>query len=152
MSRALRALFAGLLLLLIAAPTPGAVGSCGSDDDGLDQTADLEAYCSERGQLICVRAYERGDLSLVARDNCRREAIAACERRTFLPGCRPTQRAANACLNALHSRSTLDQMVDEIDECTRLCPLQNEAPRSIDTPTGDRPSDAGTAADGGDGP
>lgn len=122
-----------LCLAFITGPTPGAVGSCAASDESLDRPADLEAYCSEREQLVCVREYENGKLSLVRRDDCRRAAIARCERRRFLPGCRPTQRDANACLNALHSRSTLGLGVEEIDECARLCRLQNEddSPRSI---------------------
>ena len=34
----------------LAAPTPGAVGSCGTDD--LDQAADFMSYCQKREELI----------------------------------------------------------------------------------------------------
>jgi hypothetical protein len=111
-----------LLALLISAPTPGAVGSCGSDE--LSGQADLVAYCTEREELICVRRYERGDLVSVGdRDDCRREEIARCERRFWAPGCAPTKREANACLNALRSRDTLSTKEDELEECQReaLC-------------------------------
>ena len=120
------------MLPLLIGPTPGAVGACDGDDD-LEGPADLEAYCDERGQMICVRRYERGELTIGQRDNCRRDAIERCERRVFLPGCRPTRRETNACLNALHSRSTLDKTIDELEECNRICTLQIESsgPRSI---------------------
>lgn len=110
-----------LLALLISAPTPGAVGSCGSDE--LSGQADLVAYCTEREELICVRRYERREIGLDERDDCRRAEIARCERRFWAPGCAPTKREANACLNALRSLDTLSTEESEIDECQReaLC-------------------------------
>lgn len=119
---------------LLAGPTPGAVGSCSGDDDALQEPVDFERYCSEREQLVCVRRYERGEVSLEARDNCRRRVIELCAQRSFAPGCRPTRREANACLNALHSRSTLDREINELEECRSLCsiPLEEEEARSIE--------------------
>ena len=111
----------GLLALLISAPTPGAVGSCGSDE--LSGQADLVAYCTEREELICVRKYERRELSLGDREDCRRDEIARCKRRFWAPGCAPTKREANACLNALRSLDTLSTKEDQLEECQReaLC-------------------------------
>jgi len=103
------------LAALISAPTPGAVGSCGADD--LSGSANLVSYCREREELICVRRHERREISVLERDACRRTEIARCERRFWAPGCAPTQREANACLNALRSLDTLDTPENEIDEC-----------------------------------
>ena len=109
------------LALLLAAPTPGAVGSCGPDD--LSGPADLVSYCTEREELICVRRAERGEFTPFERDECRRAEIARCERRSWAPGCSPTARQARACLNALRARSTLDTPEAELEECQRqaLC-------------------------------
>jgi hypothetical protein len=103
------------------APAPGAVGSCGGEN--LDREADLVSYCKEREELMCVRQAERGELSDAERDECRRTEIARCDRRFWAPGCRPTQREANACLNALRSLDTLSIPEDELYECNRraLC-------------------------------
>lgn len=101
--------------LLIAAPTPGAVGSCGSDE--LSGPAELVAYCTEREELICVRRHERREISLIERDKCRRDQIARCSHRYWAPGCAPTKREANACLNALRSLDTLSTKENEIEEC-----------------------------------
>jgi len=117
------------LTALISAPTPGAVGSCGSDE--LAGQADLVAYCTEREELICVRRYERGELSVGDRDDCRRAQIARCSHRFWAPGCAPTKREANACLNALRSLDTLSTHEDELDEC------QSEALCTAQVPLGD---------------
>jgi hypothetical protein len=129
----IRAGCAAALVVLLGGPTPGAVGSCGSDD--LDNPADLEAYCTERDQLVCVRRSLRGELSQVERDDCRRLAIAQCQDRFWLQGCEPTRRQARACLNALRSFDTLDTREDKIEEC------------SISTLCGIRIVDAGTPRD-----
>lgn len=125
MSSSLRAIPGWLIVaLLISAPTPGAVGSCGSDE--LSGQAELVSYCTEREELICVRRYERRELSVGERDDCRREQIARCSNRFWAPGCAPTKREANACLNALRSLDTLHTAEDELDECQSeaLCTAQ----------------------------
>ena len=71
--------------LAIAAPTPGAVGSCGRDD--LAEPADFSSYCEEREQLICTRKYLRKEITAEARDICRWDAVDACERRAFPSDC-----------------------------------------------------------------
>jgi hypothetical protein len=105
-----------LLFVLLAAPTPGAVGSCGTGSE-LQAPAELETYCKDREELICVRRYLRKELSIDDRDDCRREVIDLCERRFWAPECRPTRRQANACLNALRAKETVDIPEDELDEC-----------------------------------
>ncbi len=122
MIRALRLLLAALSLsLLLTAPAPGAVGSCSGEN--LEREADLVSYCKEREELTCVRRAARQELSVVERDECRRTEIARCDHRFWAPGCRPTQREANACLNALRSLDTLGIPEDELHECDRsaLC-------------------------------
>lgn len=103
------------LVALLAAPTPGAVGSC--NGDGLEGFADLESYCTEREELICVRKYYRREFTKDESDDCRLEVRELCSRRFWPAECRPTRRVAEACLNALRSRDTLQTPVEEIDEC-----------------------------------
>jgi len=59
--------------LLIAAPTPGAVGSCGGDE--LDGEADVVSYCQEREQLVCERKRRRGELTDDGAQTCRHQVI-----------------------------------------------------------------------------
>jgi hypothetical protein len=122
------------IALLISAPTPGAVGSCGSDE--LAAPADLVAYCTEREELICVRRHERRELSVIERDQCRRDEIARCAHRFWAPGCAPTKREANACLNALRSLDTLSTRESELDECQSeaLCTARLPADAAVDNP------------------
>jgi len=122
------------IALLISAPTPGAVGSCGSDE--LAGPADLVAYCTEREELICVRRHERREISVIERDRCRREEIARCSRRYWAPGCAPTKREANACLNALRSLDTLSTLESDLEECQReaLCTARPPADAGVDNP------------------
>ena len=128
MRLATRALAWTLLAVLLGGPTPGAVGSCGGED--LSETADLASYCVEREDLVCVRRGARGELSLQGVDKCRRAAREVCARRWWSPECRPTEREARACLNALRSRDTLSTPEDEIDECrvSALCHAREMAP------------------------
>lgn len=121
-----RVLAAVALFALLGGPTPGAVGSCGDSVDGF---ADLTEYCKEREELTCVRRALRKELSTQERDDCRREALSACERRFWAPDCRPTARQANACLNALRAEETVDTPEDELDECNTeaLCTVKTAA-------------------------
>lgn len=118
---ALRAGVAAGLLLLLGGPTPGAVGSCGGAN--LDRAADLASYCKERDQLVCVRRQLRKEISIAASNDCRRQAIAQCEMRSWAPGCQPTVRQTRACLNALRSLDTLQTKENQIAECkvSALC-------------------------------
>jgi len=136
-----RATCAAGLLALLGGPTPGAVGACGSDE--LDEPADLQEYCAERDQLVCVRMSLRGEISHAERDDCRRLAIAQCQDRFWLADCEPTRRQARACLNALRSFDTLDTREDQIDECSlsKLC--------GIRVPDAGTPRDTAGDTDGG---
>jgi hypothetical protein len=114
-------LLIGLGWMAIAAPTPGAVGSCGSDE--LSAAAKFSDYCEQREQLICTRKFLRKEITAEARDLCRWDAIDACDRRAFPGDCRPSRRETEACLRALSSLDTLDTPESEIAECSRsaLC-------------------------------
>jgi hypothetical protein len=133
----LRLLLAAALLVLCMAPTPGAVGGCGGDE--LDEPADVREYCAEREQLVCVRRYLRNEFSARDRDTCRYDAIERCMSRAFPDDCRPTQRVANACLNALASFDTIEIEEGSIEECSAraLCSA------IYDVEPGANPSDAG---------
>jgi hypothetical protein len=110
-----RIAFSALVLLTLSGPSPGAVGSCGGDE--LDEPADLQTYCRERDQLICVRRALRKEISDAERDECRRDALIDCDHRSFAPGCEPTERQARACLGALRSLDTLSTPEDQLEEC-----------------------------------
>lgn len=122
---------------LFAAPTPGAVGSCDQRDSDMD-FVDLVPYCREKEQLICWRRGLRDELSESKVVDCRRKAIKDCESRFWSSDCRPTQRQAQACLNALKSTHTVQTEESDIEECstTALCTVTTEY-------TTDLPSDAG---------
>lgn len=128
MKLATRALGWTLLAVLLAAPTPGAVGSCGGDD--LGKTVDIESYCVDREDLVCARQRARGELSIQGETECRYAARDVCARRWWSPECRPTEREARACLNALRSRDTLSTPDDEIHQCqvSVLCHAREQAP------------------------
>lgn len=119
-----------LSLVLLMGPTPGAVGSCG--EDHLGEPAELEGYCSQRDQLVCVRRSLRRELTNQETDECRRAAIDRCQTRSWAPECQPTQRQARACLNALQSFDTLATQESELDECSfsALCGIAAPPPRS----------------------
>jgi hypothetical protein len=118
----LRALAGCALVLLLGGPAPGADGAC-SGGPNLDRAADLETYCKQRDQLVCVRRGLRKELTLGQTNDCRRTAIQQCELRSWSPGCMPTERQTRACLNALRSLDTLQTHEDQIAECNRkvLC-------------------------------
>jgi hypothetical protein len=111
---------------MLGGPTPGAVGSCGEEDEFVE----LVPYCEEREQLICYRQYLRDELAGGDRglEECRLDAIDACQNRRWAPGCRPTERQARACINALSAVDTLDTPVSEIEECgdQALCRVREE--------------------------
>ena len=142
----LRVLFALLLFVFLAGPTPGAIGSC--DGEAGDEFADLTEYCLEKEKWICVRQFTRQqaaceDEENVARcriDNnaqmqtCRYDSMDICNARSWASNCRPTVRQADACINALSSTQTLDTPVDEIKECDpkRLCTVLTAPQPGVD--------------------
>lgn len=121
MSRLRWLLFALLGWSLIVAPTPGSVGSCGTDE--LAEPTDFKSYCQKREELICTRRYLRKEITAETRDACRWDGVDACARRAFPSDCRPTRRQSEACLNALASFDTLETPEDNISECKQkaLC-------------------------------
>jgi hypothetical protein len=118
--------------LLIAAPTPGAVGSCGGDE--LSEEADVIDYCQQREQLMCERRRRRGELTDDGAQVCRHQVIDLCAHRFWPSECRPTERVARACLNALRSLDTLNTKEADIDECKAesLCSIHSSGPVSLD--------------------
>jgi hypothetical protein len=147
-----RAGFGVLLMLLLGGPTPGAVGSCGSDD--LSGLADIQRYCAQREQLVCVRRNLRKEITNGERDDCRRAALKQCSSRSWAPECHPTEREARACLNALSDLDTVKTPEDEISECSTkaLCTLNYQPHRGGPTAGTSISTDAGSAdEDGGAG-
>jgi hypothetical protein len=133
--------------LLISAPTPGAVGSCGADK--LDVPSNFSSYCQNRGQLVCVRRFLRKEITADSRDSCRWAAIDACALRSFASRCTPTLRQTDACLTALSSFDTLSTPDDAIPECDEkiLCTAtpSQASDAGVDAQTPDRSDeDAGS--------
>jgi len=108
-----RVLLVGLILLMLGGPTPGAVGSCGAKDG----EADLFSFCREREELTCWRRGLRRELTEKAVNECRANAIEQCRLRVWAPECRPTERQANACINALRAMDTVQTVENRIGEC-----------------------------------
>ncbi|MCG8556844.1 MAG: hypothetical protein MJD61_16400 [Proteobacteria bacterium] len=132
--RAIPAPLAGSIgLLLLVAATPGSVGSCGREES----LADLHAYCPQREGLICHRRLLRHEFATTTPDDfeyraCRARALGLCQRRFWAPGCRPTRRAAQSCLNALSSFATLDRPAESLPECSTLTLCRGPAVITID--------------------
>jgi len=114
-NRPLRWALIAWLWCVSVAPTPGAVGSC--DDADLEAPAEFAYYCRNREELTCVRRYLRKEITERERDSCRWAAVDNCKRRAFPSDCRPTKRAAEACLNALRSFDTLEIKERSLVEC-----------------------------------
>jgi hypothetical protein len=147
-----RAGFSVLLMLVLGGPTPGAVGSCGTDD--LAGFADIQRYCAQREQLVCVRRNLRKEITNGQRDECRRAALKQCASRSWAPECHPTEREARACINALSDLDTLKTPEDKIHECSTkaLCTLHYVPSTGGNKPGTSIMSDAGSAdEDGGAG-
>lgn len=106
---------------LASAATPGAVGSCGSDE--LDASADFDSYCQQRAELECTRRFLRKEITETSRDDCRWKGIDVCSVSSFPSDCRPSRRLTEACLNALASFDTLKTKETDIAECKqeKLC-------------------------------
>jgi hypothetical protein len=105
----------GLGWCLLSATTPGAVGSCGTDE--LGRPAEFSSYCQMREELACTRRFLRKEITAETRDSCRWNAIDECARRAFPPDCQPTRRVTEACLRALASFDTLSTPESELREC-----------------------------------
>ena len=122
-----RALIVVGLAALLVGPTPGATGSCGGDP--LDGPADVIRYCMEKEELGCQRQRLRGEIEQEEANDCRRAVRLLCARRFWPADCRPSQRIAQACLNALHAVETLQTPEDEIEECqaVKFCSIRSSA-------------------------
>lgn len=135
--KAARLLFALLVLLMLGGPTPGAVGSC----DAEDSEADLYAFCRSREELTCWRRGLRRELTDNAVNQCRIDAIEKCQQSTWAPGCKPTQRQADACINALRAMDTVQTKESKIAECKQksICTAKETNLSSAETDGGDIP-------------
>jgi hypothetical protein len=120
--------------LMLCAPTPGSVGSCGTDP--LDDSADFSSYCQQREQLVCVRRNLRKEITDAATEECRWDAIDTCARSSFPSDCRPSRRETDACLNALASFDTLHTKEADIPECKpeRLCTATKQVDAGVENP------------------
>jgi hypothetical protein len=120
---------------MLAAPSPGAVGSC----DKKDSPADLFAFCNAREELTCWRRGMRRELTEKAVNQCRIDASASCGKRVWAPECKPTQRVADACINALRAVDTVETREDKIPECKekRLCTEQSSGDADSNGDSGD---------------
>jgi hypothetical protein len=131
-----RSILCGLILLMLGAPAPGAVGSCGAEDSA----ADLITFCRAREELTCWRRGLRLELSEEAVNQCRVDVIKECRQRVWAPECKPTQRQADACIYALRDVETVQTAENKLAECKtkRLCTAEGETD-SGQTDGGDEP-------------
>ena len=113
---------AALLLLFVAAPTVGDIGSCGA------QPADLDAktFFRKKAELDCTRCRDCAIKSLT----CARACDPTLAPTAFPKGCFPIEHDGEVCLNALEASSCAeygtfvsDQGATIPTECN-FCPLQ----------------------------
>lgn len=105
----------GLLVLCIG-PAPGEVGGCGDSEI----PADARDFCQQRDAWECRRAEARGEITDV--QACVDEIPAACSAFNWPFMCRPfpTNREAQACIDALALQSNVNTPLNEIGAC-QLC-------------------------------
>ena len=111
-----------LLFLSLAAPAPGSVGGC-DEDVMLVNGPDL---CFEIRALLCARTKVREDQSDDEEIACLLEAQSGCAGTPpefCLDGTRPSQGAAEICLDELSDGRTLQTRIglEDFPECD-LCP------------------------------
>lgn len=113
---------AAMLLLVVAAPTVGDIGSCGETPKDLDP----KAFFKSKAALDCERCKECSIQSLT----CARACDPALAPTAFPEGCFPIQHDGDVCLHALEASSCAtyatfvsDQGATIPTECN-FCPLE----------------------------
>ncbi|MEM9067782.1 MAG: hypothetical protein AAGE52_04725 [Myxococcota bacterium] len=104
------------LLALCVGPAPGEVGGCNSDTT----VADAEDFCRQQSAWICRRQEFRGEIADV--QGCVDEIPAACAGSNWPFTCQPfpTNREAQACIDALALESNVETPVEDLSACN-LC-------------------------------
>jgi hypothetical protein len=88
------------LLLFLAAPTAGDIGSCNQSPDTLDPAKFFDA----KQNIDCDKCLACGFLS----HTCERDCGAASVGGTFPPGCYPLEHDGEVCLDALEAAGCTD--------------------------------------------
>jgi len=111
------------VIFLLAAPTPGHVGSC---SDTTDAPADPEAFCTLERNWNCARLKYMSDASCgplftqMQYDDCRARIPTDCSGFRFAAGCVPTQRQTDTCISALSNMDNGCVAEAMLDQC-RFC-------------------------------
>lgn len=111
-----------VLLLVVAAPTVGDIGSCGAQPTDLD----VPAFFKKKAALDCNRCMECGIASVA----CARACDPAQTPNAFPEGCFPIAHDGEVCLHALEASSCADYALFVADqgatiptECN-FCPIE----------------------------
>ena len=113
---------AGVLVLVVAAPTVGDIGSCGAKPTDLD----VPAFFKKKATLDCARCNE----CQIASATCARACDPTLTPTSFPEGCFPIAQDGEVCLHALEATScqgyetfVSDQGATIPTECN-FCPIE----------------------------
>lgn len=113
-----RVLAGAILLLALGGPSPGHVGSC----DGSGELADAAMFCEAYRTYYCARELNGGRLPLAEYPACiQRTGMGGpytyCTGFSFMTGCEPSQRSADACIRALEQATDVSIPTGNIAQC-----------------------------------
>lgn len=115
----LRIAVGALLVLALGGPSPGHIGSC----DGSAELAGAADFCERYRTYYCARELMGGRLPASEYQACIQrtgpnsgDPFTYCSRFAFTPGCEPSQRTADACIDAL-ARTDVSVRSDDIQQC-----------------------------------
>lgn len=116
----LRAGGGAILFLMLAGPTPGNIGGCGSTTS----VVQAPQHCTDREFWICTRDEHAGRIDQAGLDQCLVQIEPMCQGATWPAGCSPTQDQHDACIlllrNADLAHLTFEQLQSMYDDCN-LC-------------------------------
>lgn len=130
MSRSLRLAW---LVLALAAPTAGDIGSCGQEVAELDP----EAFFLGKAEIDCQACLRCG----FATQTCERACTPSSIEATFEENCYPLVHDGEVCLNALRAASCeeyaryVDDLAPSVPTECNFCPL-SERPATVSTAGG----------------
>lgn len=121
MKRILHAGGGVLLFLILAGPTPGNVGGCGSTN----QAVSAPQHCTDQEFWLCRRDQYAGRIDQTEFNACVQAIPGTCDGAAWPAGCAPTPAQSDACLLLLQRQDlahlTYGELQAMYDTCN-LCP------------------------------